>query len=310
MNRFRNILVAVVNPADSADVVRSAAELARRNDATVTLMGFVAEGSTERRIVLHDGTEVDVASMLAEAMLDELGDLRSTSGSSSMALTVSIGVDFVEVIRQVERAGHDLVLVAGGNGRKRGDVSSSSLVMHLLRKCPVPVWVQTPNSSESPDVVVGVGPFHHGEPHIELNTTLVELASSLAHVQDGVLHIVHAWRLEGESLLRRGRATPPPGRVDELVELAHLEASMNVKRLVEALQPDVPMELHLIKGEPGMVVPQVVRDTGAGILVMGTLARVGIRGVFMGNTAERILGGVGASVLAVKPEGFATPIAR
>ena len=86
MNRFRNILVAVVNPADSADVVRSAAELARRNDATVTLMGFVAEGSTERRIVLHDGTEVDVASMLAEAMLDELGDLRSTSGSSSMAL--------------------------------------------------------------------------------------------------------------------------------------------------------------------------------------------------------------------------------
>ncbi len=310
MNRFRNILVAVANPADAADVVRSAAELANRNNATVTLMGFVAEGSAERRIVLHDGTEVDVASMLAEAMLDELGELRSASGSPSMALTVSIGVDFVEVIRQVERAGHDLVLVAGGNGRKRRNVASSSLVMHLLRKCPVPVWVQTPNTSESPDVVVGVGPFHQGEPHIELNTTLVALASSLAHVQNGVLHVVHAWRLEGESLLRRGRVTPPAGQVDELVELAHLEASMNLKRLTEGLRTDVPMEVHLVKGEPGSVVPAVVRDTGAGILVMGTLARVGIRGVFMGNTAERILGGVGASVLAVKPDGFATPIAR
>jgi nucleotide-binding universal stress UspA family protein len=33
-----------------------------------------------------------------------------------------------------------------------------------------------------------------------------------------------------------------------------------------------------------------------------------MRGVFMGNTAERVLGTIEASVLAVKPRGFETPI--
>jgi nucleotide-binding universal stress UspA family protein len=43
-------------------------------------------------------------------------------------------------------------------------------------------------------------------------------------------------------------------------------------------------------------------------IVMGTVARVGIAGFLMGNTAETILGRVACSVLAVKPEGFVTPV--
>jgi nucleotide-binding universal stress UspA family protein len=41
---------------------------------------------------------------------------------------------------------------------------------------------------------------------------------------------------------------------------------------------------------------------------MGTVARTGIRGFFMGNTAETILEQIDCSVLAIKPEGFATPV--
>jgi hypothetical protein len=41
---------------------------------------------------------------------------------------------------------------------------------------------------------------------------------------------------------------------------------------------------------------------------MGTLARSGIPGYIIGNTAERVLVGVDRSVLAVKPEGFVSPV--
>jgi nucleotide-binding universal stress UspA family protein len=41
---------------------------------------------------------------------------------------------------------------------------------------------------------------------------------------------------------------------------------------------------------------------------MGTVARTGISGFFMGNTAETILNQLDCSVLAVKPQGFVTPV--
>jgi nucleotide-binding universal stress UspA family protein len=41
---------------------------------------------------------------------------------------------------------------------------------------------------------------------------------------------------------------------------------------------------------------------------MGTVARTGIAGLVMGNTAERTLQRLRGSVFAVKPPGFQTPV--
>ena len=40
---------------------------------------------------------------------------------------------------------------------------------------------------------------------------------------------------------------------------------------------------------------------------MGTMARSGIAGLLIGNTAERVLRKLPCSVLAVKPDGFVSP---
>ena len=41
---------------------------------------------------------------------------------------------------------------------------------------------------------------------------------------------------------------------------------------------------------------------------MGTLARTGVAGLFIGNTAETILEQLTCSVLAIKPPGFVSPV--
>ena len=41
---------------------------------------------------------------------------------------------------------------------------------------------------------------------------------------------------------------------------------------------------------------------------MGTVSRTDVGGMFIGNTAEIILGRLGCSVLAVKPPNFRTPV--
>jgi len=46
----------------------------------------------------------------------------------------------------------------------------------------------------------------------------------------------------------------------------------------------------------------------ADIVVMGTVARTGVPGFIMGNTAETILNQIDCSVLAIKPPDFITPV--
>jgi universal stress protein E len=56
------------------------------------------------------------------------------------------------------------------------------------------------------------------------------------------------------------------------------------------------------------VIPERAERKRADLIVMGTLSRSGVRGFLMGNTAEKILQKVDCSVLAVKPDGFVTPV--
>ena len=63
-----------------------------------------------------------------------------------------------------------------------------------------------------------------------------------------------------------------------------------------------------MKGAARKVVPTLARQIETDLIIMGTVARTGIPGFIMGNTAEEILNQIDCSVLAVKPPGFATPI--
>ena len=52
----------------------------------------------------------------------------------------------------------------------------------------------------------------------------------------------------------------------------------------------------------------MARQLDADLVVMGTVGRTGIAGLFIGNTAEMVLEQVQCSVLAVKPPGFVSPV--
>jgi nucleotide-binding universal stress UspA family protein len=67
-------------------------------------------------------------------------------------------------------------------------------------------------------------------------------------------------------------------------------------------------KVHLIKGQPRKEIPALAKRLGVDLVVMGTVARTGVPGLFIGNTAEAMLEQIDCSVLAVKPEGFKTPV--
>ncbi|MCZ7543179.1 MAG: universal stress protein [Anaerolineae bacterium] len=57
-----------------------------------------------------------------------------------------------------------------------------------------------------------------------------------------------------------------------------------------------------------MLIPKLAVRHKIDLIVMGTASRTGISGFLIGNTAENVLRQVNISVLAVKPEGFVSPV--
>ena len=64
---------------------------------------------------------------------------------------------------------------------------------------------------------------------------------------------------------------------------------------------DKPSQLHLTYKSPQNAIPDVARRAHAAIVVMGSMARSGLKQAFIGNTAERSLGAIHCDVLVVKP---------
>ena len=56
------------------------------------------------------------------------------------------------------------------------------------------------------------------------------------------------------------------------------------------------------------MIPAFVAESQIDVLVMGTVARTGIPGFVMGNTAENVLRRLQSSLLVLKPRGFVSGI--
>ena len=224
-------------------------------------------------------------------------------------IKVVVGAEFIEIIKEVLRNNHDLVIkTARGMGGTIGLLFGTT-AMHLLRKCPCPVWLMKPEQDKCYGRImaaVDVVP-----PEVEennLNNKIMEIATSLARTEKSELHVVHAWQ-KPETSLWVGGLDYYSGDIDKWLKDTK---NMHVKWLDDFLgQSDLQHtehHKHVLQGWAADVVIEFVEQHQVDLIVMGTICRTGIPGFFIGNTAEKILHSIDCSVLAVKPDGFISPV--
>jgi len=304
MRRFTNILFSPVGRTDNAAAIRRVTELARRNDAKLTLLGTVPEPSRRHRLLHRSEVDAVIESTERHDMTKRLQRWCASADGLDVEVDVQTGNTALALIGQVFAADHDLVVVTSDE-----DSEDRATIKRLLRKCPCPVWVIRPTRARIQRVLVAVNP---DPDEVELNQTLLELAAGMVELYGGELHVVHAWSLYGEATLRGSSfASTPPERVEEFLRSEREVHQRALNELVAcSTVSDAPWQVHLTKGAPGVVVPELVHNDRINLLVMGTVARTGISGLVMGNTAEQVLDEVRCSVVAVKPPGFKSPLAR
>jgi universal stress protein E len=213
------------------------------------------------------------------------------------------------LVQEILRSGHDLLMRSHGLGPGDPGRQFGAADMQLLRKCPCPVWIIRPGTGDPAQhqVLAAINASAADAAEQELNATILELALLLRDFEDAHLTLLQAWTAYGESLLKSHMSA---SELTEFVEAARSEAAGALSAFVKRFEDRLTgVMVELLKGEPGDVIPQFVESHGIDVVVMGTVARTGIAGFVMGNTAEHVLQRLRrGSVVAVKPAGFESPV--
>jgi len=325
MQRFKSILCVMEHGEASKPALERAVALADNNQAELVVVDVIPRlpagiGMPDTGPISRD---------LQAAMVQEHEKrLESLTGCYrqrlDIQLKVLLGTPFLQVIREVLRSGHDLVVKCPESPSWLDRLFSGD-DMHLLRKCPCPVWLVRPQAPKLYRRILAAVDVYDGYPARELearhrlNVRILDMATSLALSESADLHVVHAW--ESLSEMAKGlvfSSELPSAKVaanieqerqqqqrllDDFIQNAKLNSS-KVRDALDYLRPTS----HLLKGMARKEIPALARQLAVDCIVMGTVARTGIRGFIMGNTAETILEQIECSVLAIKPEGFITPV--
>ncbi|MCD4779538.1 MAG: universal stress protein [Candidatus Omnitrophica bacterium] len=299
MKRFKNILLVSDLKPGGRSALERAVVLAERNQADLTIVDFINDLPKALRKI-----QADVFKVKKKHMEDAVASIQGNV--SNVYCQILQGRSFVEIIRKVLRDKHDLVIIpAEGKTRFKEQIFGSTS-MHLMRKCPCPVWVIKPTRRKKYfHILVAVELSELDNSRKLLNTKIMDLASSLAKWDQSDLHIIYAWKIYGESFLEGVS-------YDEMRKLDR-ETKNEYKKKMNLLLTNYELnkastKVHINKGAAIDVIPAAVRKYHIDLIVMGTLCRTGLAGVLIGNTAEGVLQQVNCSVLTVKPDGFVSPI--
>jgi universal stress protein E len=215
------------------------------------------------------------------------------------------------IVRRAAQIGADLIIVECHRGARTRPWLIHLTNWELLRTSPVPVLLlKSGKPYRRPLVLAAVDPGHaHAKPH-DLDTRIVTAATELAGGLKGAMHLMHASypSFVGpaiEAARRKAATSWSTFTFDELKE--------QERQAFETFRDSVGVprrRTHLADGNPASEIPQLANELHADIVVMGAVSRSGLVRVFIGNTAERILGKLECDVLVVRPGTFTAPIAR
>ena len=321
MRRFKDILCVVGDVMSDRHVLERAVTLAGNNQASLTVVDVVERVTAGIGMPEGGPISADLQAALVSAHAGGLETLVDPYRKQiEIEIRVLAGVPFLEIIREVLRNGHDLV-IKSPEKRDWLERLFGSEDMHLLRKCPCPVWFIKPGKRKSYRHILAAVDAGDAYPEEELASRralrwqILEMATSLALSEFAELHVAHAWETIPESTMRDSLHIPEEKIIaileeERRVHAASLDALMREvtgdlgKDALDYLKP----QTHLVKGSARQQIPVLAKQIGADLIVMGTVARTGVPGFIMGNTAESILNQIDCSVLAVKPPGFTTPV--
>jgi universal stress protein E len=301
-------IIAIIDPTkdDQHGLARSI-DLAKKSGASITAFMTVYDFSYEMTTMLSG----DEREAMRKAVIKDrelwLKDLVSPYKNIDIETQVVWhNRPYEAIIDAVIEQKFDLVIKSTHQHGALKSVIFTPTDWHLVRKCPAPVlFVKEMAWPASGNILAAVNAVSENEQHMALNKRIIKDAQFLCDIANAELNLVNAYP-----------ATPiniaieipefNPGLYNESVKKHHHESTNALANEFNLTTEQCFIE----EGLPEDVIPDVAKRLKSELVVIGTVGRTGLSAALVGNTAEHVIDSLDCDVLALKPDGYISPMAK
>lgn len=313
MDMYQNILVVIDPTTDEQKALQRAIELASRINkqstnikAQITAFFSIFDFSYEMTTILSSSERDSMRQMVINQKKQWIDDI-ILANPSEICITSKVvwhNRPFEAIISQVIDNHFDIVIKGTHQHDKFKSVVFTPTDWHILRKCPCPVLlVKDHEWPEQGKVLAALNVGSDESEHVSLNKRITGQAKNIAQIINAEVHLVNSY---------------PGTPVNIAIEIpefdaseynnamkAHHEAAMLEHAKDFAISSD---NTYVEEGLPETVIEQTALKIDAELVILGTIGRTGISAALIGNTAEHVIDKLNCDVLALKPEGYISPL--
>lgn len=279
------ILVDIDSQENAVYLLEKARDLALKANAKVEVIRVIYEGFAD--LDLHSAEEkhqLKTFVMQAEEdWLEEVVNPIRQSVKTVESATIWNKDSWQGIVDAAHESDADLIVKAANVEQGLGTVVHTPEDWNLLRHSDIPVMLVKPSAwVENPIVVAAVDGL--AEEQAALNKKILLEAAHLTQILGGELYIIASYPF----------SEPWMGPVALAVDFDRVKKDVeqfirdNINRWLDETGVTCKF-LSIEEGKPAHVISHYLESCSAEMLVMGTVARSGVKGIVLGNTSETIL---------------------
>lgn len=293
-HRLRQICVGTDFSVEAEAAVETAANLARSNGASLTLVAVVSPMPVYQKLLGH----AQQPHLNDQARLEEARqNLRRTVALDCMrelpilevAVLGSPSAALLEAARDVQA---DLIAVGVGRRWRLNRLLLGGTAERVLRKAAVPVLVVKSVLPPAPKVLLTPTDFS------DASLTAVREAADLARHWDARLVLLHVIEPIVETSIWPAEPNTMVLYPAEPVELAPEWHSLSEKVDLRSVRS----EQLTVQGYAGPAIVETAHKLSADVVVMGTHGRSFVSHAFLGSVTEHVARHADGAVLSIRPD--------
>lgn len=307
MNTIKQILAIIDPTAESQHGLSRSIELAKKSGASITAFMSIYDFSYEMTTMLSGDEREAMRNAVVkdrQLWLDEI--LQHYPDVDINSQVVWHNRTYEAIIDTVIDQQFDLVVKGTHQHDTLKSVIFTPTDWHLIRKCPAPVLLVKEHAWPSQgNILAAVNAVSENQQHLNLNHRIIQDAQFLCELANASLSIVNAYPATPVNIAIE---IPEfnPSIYNESVKKHHIESTHELAASHQIAQQNCVIE----EGLPEDVIPDVAKRLNSELVVIGTVGRTGLSAALVGNTAEHVIDSLDCDVLALKPDGYVSPLAK
>lgn len=306
---YQRIMVVLAGDSVEQKALSRAITLAKAQPASLTLFLSIYDFAYEMTTMLSSDEREQMRQSLIQDRRQWVIDLLEDYDLKGIDYNIDIvwhHRPFESIIQHALEHRHELIIKGTRQHKTFQSVIFTPTDWSLLRKAPCPVLlVKDHEWRENGSIITAVHAASDSKTHQKLNRKLITHAAFISNKVKAKLHLINFF------------PGAPTAIAVEIPDFNTQQYKANVESFHQNAMQELVADFDTVvsstytrEGIPDDGIPAIAKELDAELVVLGTIGRTGISAALLGNTAEHVIEQLDCDLLAIKPDGFKSPLQK